>query len=85
LGTFIYKTEFINNSDLIYAKQESVSNEFVGDILWKYLDNAKIHVQLSEIQGNVKYDMSNFMASLEGNITYFINRIDGYLYYANIE
>lgn len=85
LGTYLDKAEFIDQSNLAYAKVEELRGEFFQTTLWKYnIDNNR-HTQLTRSQEDITIDIANIMSSSDGQRIYFINRFDKNLYLVNTE
>lgn len=81
------KIEFTNNSNiLVYAQTTKEGlNESVNDVLWKVDITSGEKTQLTELNENIKYDISNIMISSDNKNIYFINKYDKKLYQVVIE
>ena len=86
LSTYFNKVEFTNDPNIIiYAKVEEFSGANSKDTLWKMNIKTGNKIQLTKLEDNISYDISNIMISSDNKKIYFINQYDKKLYQVNIE
>lgn len=84
LGTYLDRVEFIDGSNLIYAKIEGIKESFFQSTLWKYNIDTNKYSRLTEIGTDKTLDINNIMTSVNGQKIYFINNYDKKIYLADI-
>lgn len=83
LSSYLEKVEFVNGNTLAYAKVESHEGPFFRDTLWLHDIDSGRDSRLTRLEDGVVHDVSNIMASSDGQNIYFLNRYDKKIYVVN--
>jgi hypothetical protein len=77
LQTYFHKTSFANDPNIIfYARVEGFKNEKTRDTLRKINIKTGEKVQLTRLESDISYDVSNIITSSDDKNIYFINKYD---------